>query len=196
MVTVSPTRIAGRWREGYALDFHTQSSTYIGDDEFGHPRFDTTRTELGELLYRLKYSRDKAVIPEIVETTGRFCRKWKAGFEVLVPIPPTRKRQEQPVVLLAKPLAEALNVEYGADLVKKTREIPELKDVHDFSRRIELLEGAFSIDKAATEGRSILLFDDLFRSGATLNAVAGMLYDEGKAAEVYALTLTRTRRAQ
>jgi hypothetical protein len=49
----TPRRINGAWREGFALDLHTLSSEYVGDDEFGHPRFDTIRTEIGELLYQL-----------------------------------------------------------------------------------------------------------------------------------------------
>ena len=46
------------------------------------------------------------------------------------------------------------------------------------------------------EGRKVLLFDDLFRSGATMNAITSALYDQGQAREVYALTLTRTRSKQ
>lgn len=37
--------------EGYALDYHTVSSTPTGDPCH---RFDTKRTELGERLFRLK----------------------------------------------------------------------------------------------------------------------------------------------
>lgn len=39
----------------------------------------------------------------------------------------------------------------------------------------------------------MLLFDDLYRSGATMNEITALPYDQGKAAEVYALTITRTR---
>jgi hypothetical protein len=45
--------IIGKWREGFALDLQTLSSIFIGHDEFGHPRFETTRPEIGELLYKL-----------------------------------------------------------------------------------------------------------------------------------------------
>ena len=53
MANVRPMRIPGRWREGYVLDYHTLGSTYLGDDEYGHPTFDTKRSDVGELLYRL-----------------------------------------------------------------------------------------------------------------------------------------------
>jgi len=39
----------------------------------------------------------------------------------------------------------------------------------------------------------VLLFDDLYRSGATMNAIAAALLDEGGAADVFALAITRTR---
>jgi len=42
-------------------------------------------------------------------------------------------------------------------------------------------------------GKAVLLFDDLFRSGATLNAVTRVLYEQGQCSDVYALALTRTR---
>jgi len=37
-----------------ALDVHTLSSAHIGINEFSHDVFDAKRSELGELLYRMK----------------------------------------------------------------------------------------------------------------------------------------------
>ena len=37
------------------------------------------------------------------------------------------------------------------------------------------------------------MFDDLFRSGATMNSITVTLYEQGHASDVFALTLTRTR---
>ncbi len=50
------------------------------------------------------------------------------------------------------------------------------------------------VAKREIEGRNILLFDELYQSGATLNAITQALKNKGKAKEVYALTLTITRR--
>ena len=33
MIEFQPIRLPGRWREGYALDVHTVSSAYLGEDE-------------------------------------------------------------------------------------------------------------------------------------------------------------------
>jgi hypothetical protein len=67
MAKFQPRKIQGRWRDGYSLYLHTLSSTPIGYNEYGHMQFDTKRSELGELLYRLKYGADKAAIAEIVD---------------------------------------------------------------------------------------------------------------------------------
>jgi hypothetical protein len=48
MVTISPRKLVGKWTVGYSLDVHTTGSTYLGDDEYGHPQFDTQRSEIGE----------------------------------------------------------------------------------------------------------------------------------------------------
>ncbi len=78
-------RLPGRWRYGFALDYHTVSSTYLGDDEYGHPMFDTKRSDLGELLYRLKYRSDASVLDEIVQVAARFYRSWNPGATVIRP---------------------------------------------------------------------------------------------------------------
>jgi len=68
-----------------------------------------------------------------------------------------------------------------------------LKNVTGLDERAKLLDGLHTVDKAATQGKTILLFDDLYSSGATMNAIATALRDDGLAADVYALTVTRTR---
>jgi len=47
--------ILGPWKAGYAFGIHTLKSVYIGDDEYGHPRFQTDRSPIGQSLYNLKY---------------------------------------------------------------------------------------------------------------------------------------------
>jgi predicted amidophosphoribosyltransferase len=78
--------------------------------------------------------------------------------------------------------------------LKKTKDTSELKDVFDLGKRSELLQDAFAVDAAKAKGKRILLFDDLYRSGATATAITRVLKEQGGAAAVYLLTLTRTRR--
>jgi competence protein ComFC len=195
MVTIHPARIPGRWSDGRALDVHTVSSTYLGDDEFGRPSFDTTRSPVGELLYRLKYKGDQGVVAEIAEVAAAFVREWQPAVDLVVPVPPSRDRTAQPVLLVGAELASRLAVRFCPECVRRTRTVPQLKDVFDYDERWRLLEGLHEVSAEAVRGKRVLLFDDLFRSGATMNAITAVMFDSAGATAVYALTLTRTRSA-
>lgn len=192
MANINPMRIPGRWRQGYVLDYHTLSSEFLGYDEFGHGVFDTKRSDIGELLYRLKYRSDKTVLDAIVDETLKFIETWKPSISVIVPVPPSKNRAFQPVMEISKALSNRLGIPYCEDCIIKSRATPELKNVYDYNERIRLLETAFTINKPLKDA-SVLLFDDLYRSGATLNAITEALYNKGQVIHVYALALTRTR---
>ncbi len=190
---ISPKKIKGPWVDGYALDFHTVGSDFIGYDEYGHPQFDTKYTEIGELLYRLKSKKDKSVINEIVTTAADFVKSKRWSFDLIIPVPPSSSRSFQPVVVLAERLAKALSIEYCDSCVEKIKDTPQLKSVFDVNERKKLLSGAFRVDRSKIEGKSVLLFDDLYRSGATMNEVSSALQKYAKIACVYTLTITMTR---
>jgi len=188
-------KILGKWREGFSLDLQTLSSTFMGDDEFGHPRFDTQRSEIGELLYRLKYKSDQTSVPEIVEAVETLMKAWNPIVDILVPVPPSTYRAVQPVPVLASAIGQRLGIPL-ADCVTRTRNEPQLKNIFDLDERAKLLEGLHAVDKSVTHDKSVLLFDDLYRSGATMNAITTELYETGEANDVFALTITRTRSYQ
>jgi competence protein ComFC len=196
MLQIQPVRIPGRWRDGRALDVHTVSSTYVGDDELGHAQFDTKRSDMGELLYRLKYRADRLVVSGIADAAASLVRGWWPEAQLLVPVPPSRERPLQPVLVVGVEVAARLGMEFCPGCVRRTRDVPQLKDVFDYDERWRLLDGLHEVEKPRVEGRRVLLFDDLFRSGATMNAITSALYDQGQARDVYALTLTRTRSKQ
>lgn len=195
MADFVPRKILGKWKEGFSLDLHTLSSSFLGHDEFGHPQFDTKRSEIGELLYRLKNKSDRTAIPELVDAVEELMTTWGPVVDVLVPVPPSTRRAHQPVMLLAKEICGRLGLPLH-DCVKRTRHIPQLKNIFDLDERARLLDGLHDVDKSVTSGQKILLFDDLYRSGATMNAITTELLESGEAAEVFALAITRTRSNQ
>lgn len=111
---------------------------------------------------------------------------------MIIPAPPNKARAVQPLFQIADELGRLLNLPVDKSSVRKTKATPELKNV-DHAQRLELLAGAHSIDGGALRGRRVLLLDDLYQSGATLNAIARLLKEAGGAAAVFALALTRAR---
>lgn len=107
-------------------------------------------------------------------------------------MPASKKRAVQPVGLVAQLLAKGLGVKV-VDAVLKVKRTPELKNV-SVEERQKVLVGAHTVAPADIKGKNILLLDDLYQSGATMNAVATILLQKGGATRVFALALTRTKR--
>lgn len=194
-VKINPRKLRGPWTDGYALDVHTVSSTMIGYNAYGHPVFDTVRSPLGELLYRLKNRGDQTAIPEIATTAAEFVKKWGLQVDSIVSVPPSNTtRKHQPVIGVAAALSEYLRVPLCAGCLTKAKNTAQLKDVFDYAKRTEILKSAFAVDASKTKGKHLLVIDDLYRSGATVTAIAQLLTTTGGASAVYLLTLTQTRK--
>ena len=195
VVEIYPQSIAGKWKSGVALDFHTTSSTPVGYNEFGHMQFDTVRPEIAELLYKLKYRGDQTAAQSIIETVARFLSPHRDKFDLIIPVPPSAQRAVQPVMVLAAGIGGATGLPV-ISCVTATRPTTQLKGVTDPDQRKALLDGLYAVDPSQTLGKRILLFDDLFRSGSTMSAITDVLLAEGKANSVSVLTITRTRSNQ
>jgi len=191
-VQLDPRKMHGNWNDGFTLDRHIQSSQYIGENQYGHPQFDTTRTELGELLFKLKYRGDQSAVIPIAQAASDFVKNWNPGIELIVTVPPSRSRAVQPLFQIADQVGKLLNLPVNKTSVRKSNATPELKNL-DYAKRIELLRGAHVVDGDALKQRRVLLLDDLYQSGATLNAIGCLLKEAGGVSAVFALALTRAR---
>ena len=186
-------KLEGNWKSGRAYDVHTVSSTHLGTDQFGHDRFENTRSQMGELVYQLKYKHDKSKVNEIVALLDDI--KGVENFDYIVPIPPTNKnRPIKPVELIAVALGKKRGVDVIVDALTNEGS-EELKTITDPVARNELLEEAIKLKAPIKRynGKKILLVDDLYRSGSTLNVATDLFYEQGKAAQVSVLTMTKTR---
>lgn len=183
----------GNWKSGKAYDLHTVSSAHLGTDEFGHDRFDNARSEMGELVYQLKYKGDQSRVQQIVTLLDDI--KGIEGFDFIIPIPPTKKnRPFQPVELIAEALGARRNVAVAKGALTNSGN-EELKGITDPIARKELLDEAVKLDDSPGKfkGKKVLLVDDLYRSGSTLRVATDLLYKDGEAAQVSVLTMTKTR---
>jgi competence protein ComFC len=158
-------------------------------------QFDTLRPEIAELLYQLKYKGDQAAANGIILTAANFLRPFRSYFDVLIPVPASTVRAIQPVVVLANGIGAAVNLPV-LQCVTTTRPTTQLKGVVDMEQRKALLAGLYAVDSKQIAGKNILLFDDLFRSGSTMNAITDVLMQQGQATSVCVLTITRTRSNQ
>ena len=185
--------LKGNWKRGFAYDVHTLDSVYMGVDEHGHDSWQTTRSEMGELLYRLKYQGDASVLGQIVDRLGKY--KGLETMDAIIPVPSTNKQRKiQPVLAIAQALAKRINVPVLDNVLQKQTGGQELKNVDDPQERQALLKTSLTLNpKANLVGKNILLLDDLYRSGSTLTVATDILYQQAKVKNVFVLVMTKTR---
>ncbi len=112
------------------------------------------------------------------------------GADMICYIPMTaravRARGYNQAELLARALAERLNLPVLGQALKKTRETEEQKSLTRAERHNNL-KGCFSADRNTVSGRKVLLVDDVMTTGATLEEASVRLKKKGAKA-VFAAT--------
>jgi ATP-dependent DNA helicase RecQ len=94
-----------------------------------------------------------------------------------------------PVYVFCEALAGKIDVPMQT-LVAKTRQTQPQKELRTLAQKRANVSGAFSL-QGDVRRKSILLIDDLFDSGATLNEITRLFLTHG-ATRINVLTLTRT----
>jgi predicted amidophosphoribosyltransferase len=191
-VNIMPIR--GEWDDGYVLDYHTVKSVPCGYNDFGHPEFDTVRTEIGEAIYQLKYNGDLTKIEPLAEV---FVEKLGSKFKtasLIIPIPPSKERKIQPILELNKQLAVKMGIFLFENILMKKYETPQMKNINK-KERSKVLMRSFSINDAIAESQcvDVLMIDDLYDSGTSLLAATRTLRTYPKINKVFVAAFSRTR---
>lgn len=145
-------------------------------------------------IYRFKYGNRREYARFYAEESVRIYGRWikSKGVEVIIPIPvhPKRKRKRgyNQAELYAKELGKLLELPVDRDsLVRVVNTTPQ-KELDDKERRNNLKK-AFKIRKDSVKYRKVLVVDDVYTTGSTIDAAAELLRDAG-ADKIYFLSVT------
>lgn len=184
-------KLVGNWKQGFAFDKHIKQSTYIGDSNYGYPMFETSYSLMGKLVHDLKYKNKIENSQLIVELLINEFSGWDS-FDYIIPAPFSTNRINQPVVLISKELSSRTNIPTIEALYKKGN-IVSLKNLNSTDEKInELKKTIHIVHNELIKNKSILLIDDLYDSGSTLNISTQILLDNG-AKSVSVLAMTKTK---
>ena len=187
---LEPIKIFGNWDDGYALDHHMLSSEFLGYDENGKEKFNNVRTQIGELVYQIKYNHNKEKLNDLLNIMSSFLDSWKIKdkTDLLISVPPSKQsRTYQPVFEIANLIGNYLEKPVDNTILIKNTKL-QAKDGHTN------IDGTIIKSKTFDKPVSILIIDDLYSTGATLNEVAKVLKNDANVKNVYVLAMTKTRR--
>jgi ComF family protein len=145
-------------------------------------------------LYELKYFNQringKIFGKELAVNFQKEIKRWK--IEEIVPIPmhysKEKKRGFNQSEVIANELGKCLNIPVNTDLVYRIKATKPLKDLEK-EQRISNLDGAFGIPRNRKIPKIVLLVDDIYTTGVTINKVAKILKKAG-CEKVYFLTVS------
>ena len=166
------------------------------------PRYGAARAALSfdgvtrDLIHRFKYDRKVHLARPLTLLTGEFLTPFvtSSAPELLLPVPLHRRRLRErgfnQAVLLGRPLAQFWGIPFVVDNLRRTRWTQPQVTLSAAQRELNV-RGAFALaDPAAVRGRRILLIDDVYTTGSTVEECSKVLR-KGGAAEVYVITVAR-----
>ena len=144
-------------------------------------------------IYRLKYAKRQEYADffgeEIAYFLGDFIRR--TGAEALIPIPLHRKRRNQrgynQAELLANAVGRQLNLPVYDKMLLRVKNTAPLKKQNPLERQNNLKK-AFIIGQNDVKLDTIILVDDIYTTGSTVDEAAAVLQKHG-IRKVYVITL-------
>lgn len=143
-------------------------------------------------IYRFKYAgrREYACFyaEQIVKKLGGTMRRWRPDALVPVPIHLSRKRERgyNQAEVLAREIGKRTGIPVAAHLLKRVKKTLPQKLLDDAGRQNNL-KRAFKIDRNDVELKRVIIVDDIYTTGSTMDACARELKRAG-VEKVYFIT--------
>lgn len=149
-------------------------------------------TEIGELEYQAKFKDNHEAETVLVE----ICKDWLnklpyyKDVDYICAMPSSNPAVESLPHRIVSNLDEFENISENVSWSSKTRSI---KDAESAEEKLEILEeSGLQISNIDINGKTILLFDDLYMSGVSMQYVAMKLKEAG-ASRVFGLCIVKSR---
>jgi ComF family protein len=149
-----------------------------------------------DLIHRFKYGREYYLRHQLAEWAAAGLddqRLRTPDFDALVPVPLHSARQREREFNQAEAIADLLGRRSGKPVVSALQRIryTDSQTVHNRAERMENLRGAFRVrHPAVVLNRHLVLVDDVFTTGSTVEECARVLTEAG-AASVRAIVVAR-----
>ncbi|MDY5577983.1 MAG: ComF family protein [Lachnospiraceae bacterium] len=140
--------------------------------------------EIKESIYRFKYHNQRTYADfygkAMAEKYGEAIKEM--GIEVLIPVPISEKKRVKrgynQAELIADVLGECLSIPVQKEKLMRIRDTVPQKEL-SYEERRNNLKSAFKIRKNIVEYKKVLVVDDIYTTGSTIDACAKALKEAG-----------------
>ena len=148
-------------------------------------------------IYRFKYENKREYADfyaeQIVKRLGNQILSWKP--DAIIPIPLHKSRQRargfNQSQLIAERVGRQLSIPVFNNLIKREKKTTAQKELNDLERQNNLKK-AFKISQNDVKLDTVILLDDIYTTGSTMDAAAALLKNTG-VKKVFFVALSRTR---
>lgn len=143
-------------------------------------------------MYRFKYANRRSYAKFLAQESDRCLGEWirEKEIDLIVPVPMYGRKQRQrgynQADLFAKKLSELTGIVCDTHAMSRIRDTRPQKELSGNDRE-KNVKNAFQVCDFVVKCKRILIVDDIYTTGATVEAMAEALYDAG-AGEIYVLT--------
>ncbi len=140
-------------------------------------------------MYRFKYSNKREYADFYAKEAAKHYCDWirRHEIDVIIPIPmyawKKRVRGYNQAEVFARKLGKELQLPIDTRLVKRIRNTIPQKELNDKQRK-DNLKGAFQLSENIVKYSKVLLVDDIYTTGSTMDAITKLLLKHG-ATEIY-----------
>ena len=161
----------------------------LGDYSYENAR----RTKLGRLIYQFKYKGDRKAGDILSNLLTQLIKTRFTAPDFLVTVPPTVvSRVFQPTSYLTEIVSLSTGVPWDKGLIVRTRQCGMQKKLSRRSDKVRNVANLFQVEgDNKVKGRKVLVLDDIYDSGASVNEICRVLKSKG-AYYIGVVTLAKT----
>jgi predicted amidophosphoribosyltransferase len=185
--------INGGWDKGFVLGWHTEDYYYIGKNlDFIHT-LSNTRSVVGSYISKVKRCGDVSSVNSIVKLFDIV--QGLNEFDYIISVPPSKNSQNHDASkLISLALAKKFGIQYLDNFFIRS-ESQQIKTVFGKENRINLINSCIMVNPCITvySNSSLLLIDDVYETGATLETLAFNIKDKVKNCFLCVVAISATK---
>lgn len=148
------------------------------------------RASISRFKYKNRREYANFYAQELLRSCKELVYSWKIDLIIPIPLHKSRRRKRgfNQAELVAKQVSREMGILLSTDSLLRIKKTNPQKELNDQERRNNL-KNAFCVVKDDVKFKKILLIDDIYTTGSTLDAAASVLLEHG-AEKVYFLSIS------